>query len=71
MTKNLQTVGVIRDDVEPTEVVRSGLSLILYPIVEAPVLAILLPEENGGSSLERRKWMIAEVLLGGIRAKRA
>ena len=69
ITTNLQGTGELRSDVQPSEMVRAGLSLILYPIVDAPVLGILLPEEHGGASLERRKWLISEILLGGIRTR--
>lgn len=66
MVRELQQGGQLRPDVEAREMVRSGLSLILYPIVDAPVLEILLPEEGEHATLERRKRVILEVLLGGI-----
>lgn len=73
ITKELQKKGELRADVEPSEMVRAGLSLILYPAVDAPVLSILLPEEHAESnpeaSLARRKWVIAELLLAGIRPR--
>lgn len=69
ITGELQKAGQLRDDVDPREMVRSGLSLILYPIVDAPVLEILLPETDGHSTVERRKHVILEVLLGGIRRR--
>ncbi len=66
ITRTLQEGGVLRPDVDPREMVRSGLSLILYPIVDAPVLEMLLPGDGGGD-LDRRKHVIASVLLNGIR----
>ncbi len=72
ITKELQKKGELRADVEPSEMVRAGLSLILYPVVDAPVLSILLPEDHEESpevSLARRKWVIAELLLAGIRPR--
>ncbi len=69
ITSELQKAGQLREDVDAREMVRSGLSLILYPIVDAPVLEILLPEADGQTSLERRKRVIVEVLLGGIRRR--
>ncbi|NUO52611.1 MAG: TetR/AcrR family transcriptional regulator [Polyangiaceae bacterium] len=65
----LQEASELRADVDPTEMVEAGLSLILYPIVDAPVLRALLPEPSAPSSLERRKRVIADVLLRGIRAR--
>ena len=68
IVKNLQGAGELRDDVEPREMVRAGLSLVLYPIVDAPVLEMLLPEDaSHDSSSERRKRVIADLLLRGIR----
>ena len=66
MVGELQKSGQLRGDVEAREMVRSGLSLILYPIVDAPVLEILLPEEGEHATLERRKKVILSVLLSGI-----
>jgi TetR/AcrR family transcriptional regulator len=68
IVKNLQGAGELRDDVEPREMVRAGLSLVLYPIVDAPVLEMLLPEDaSHDASSERRKRVIADLLLRGIR----
>lgn len=69
MTRELQKAGQLRDDVDAREMVRSGLSLILYPIVDAPVLEILLPETEPHSSIERRKQVIVEVLLRGVQPR--
>jgi len=71
ITTELQKSGELRDDVDPIEMVRAGLSLILYPIVDAPVLEILLPEAPSQSAPDRRKHMVLEVLLGGIRRKKS
>jgi AcrR family transcriptional regulator len=65
----LQEAGELRADVEPHEMVEAGLSLILYPIVDASMVAVLLPEGRGPSSLERRKKLVAEILLRGIRSR--
>ena len=71
IVKNLQGAGELRDDVEPREMVRAGLSLVLYPIVDAPVLEMLLPEDaRADSTNERRKRVIADLLLSGIRKLR-
>ncbi len=71
IVKNLQGAGELRDDVEPREMVRAGLSLVLYPIVDAPVLEMLLPEDaSADSTNERRKRVIADLLLSGIRKLR-
>jgi len=71
IVKNLQAAGDLRDDMEPREMVRAGLSLVLYPIVDAPVLEMLLPEDaSADSTTERRKRVIAELLLSGIRKTR-
>lgn len=69
MVRELQNGGQLRDDVDAREMVRSGLSLILYPIVDAPVLEMLLPEDESHASLDRRKRVILDVLLGGIRKR--
>ena len=71
IVKNLQGAGELRDDVEPREMVRAGLSLVLYPIVDAPVLEMLLPEDaSHDTSSDRRKRVIADLLLRGIRKAR-
>lgn len=71
IVKNLQGAGELRDDVEPREMVRAGLSLVLYPIVDAPVLEMLLPEDaSADSTSQRRKRVIADLLLSGIRKPR-
>lgn len=69
IAERLQSEGELRGDVTAREMVRSGLSLILYPAVDAVVLDALLPQLEGGE-LERRKRVVASVLLGGIRAPR-
>ncbi|MFO0551363.1 MAG: TetR/AcrR family transcriptional regulator [Polyangiaceae bacterium] len=72
ITQQLQGAGDLRPDIDPREMVRSGLSLILYPIVDAPVLELLLPDSHRDAevtSSERRKRVITEVLLGGIRKR--
>mgnify|MGYP000891398665 FL=1 len=69
IAERLQSQGELRSDVTAREMVRSGLSLVLYPAVDAVVLDALLPQLEGGE-LERRKRVVASVLLGGIRAPR-
>lgn len=70
IAERLQAEGELRGDVSAREMVRSGLSLILYPAVDAVVLDALLPEVEHEAQLERRKRVVASILLGGIRAGR-
>jgi AcrR family transcriptional regulator len=70
IAERLQAEGELRSDLSAREMVRSGLSLILYPAVDAVVLDALLPQVEAEASLERRKRVVASVLLGGIRAHR-
>ncbi len=69
ITKNLQLAGELRDDIDPRDMVRAGLSLVLYPVVDAPVLELLLPDTGAHDATETRKRVIAELLLGGIRKR--
>lgn len=70
LTRRLQQAGELREDVDPREMVRAGLALVLSPILDAPVLAALLPEPADLAAVPRRKSVTAELLLGGIRARR-
>jgi AcrR family transcriptional regulator len=74
ITNKLQDAGELRADVDARELVRAGLSLVLYPVVDAPVLEALLPDTDGPTSeddaLARRKRIITTLLLTGIRAPR-
>ncbi len=74
MTQTLMASGEVRSDLSAREVLVGGLSLILYPIVDAPLLAAVLPEsvgEHGSTSKspERRKAAITELLLGAIQPR--
>ncbi|MBL9021799.1 MAG: TetR/AcrR family transcriptional regulator [Myxococcales bacterium] len=62
----LQDNGQLRKDVAPSEMVRSGLSLILYPAVDGSVLEALLPEVDPSKTVERRKNVVAALLLRGL-----
>lgn len=66
LAAKLQEAGQLRKDVEPSEMVRAGLSLILYPVVDAPVLEALLPEVGAPGAVERRKRVVAALLLRGL-----
>jgi TetR/AcrR family transcriptional regulator len=78
MTEALMERGEIRRDLEAKEILIGGLSLILYPIVDAPILQAVFPEASragkqatGASkqaaARERRKIAITEMLLGAVR----
>jgi AcrR family transcriptional regulator len=73
LTDKLRAAGELRDDIDAREMVRAGLSLILYPVVDAPVLEALLPEPapelEPARAAARRKEVVADVLLRGIRKK--
>lgn len=64
LAAKLQGSGQLRKDVDPSEMVRAGLSLILYPVVDAPVLEALLPDAPG--TADRRKQVVAAILLRGL-----
>ncbi|HTJ80528.1 MAG TPA: TetR/AcrR family transcriptional regulator [Polyangiaceae bacterium] len=70
ITERLQKAGDVRADVDPRDIVRAGLSLVLYPVVDAPVLEALLPEPEDGdpaATLSRRKHVVSGLLLAAIR----
>lgn len=64
-----QREGVVRRDVRPEDVVLAGLSMIVYPFVDAAMLAELKPDAWGadGAALARRKQAIAAMLIGALR----
>lgn len=71
MTETLMERGEVRSDLSPREILVGGLSLILYPIVDAPILGAVLPSPpasgDQAADMERRKTVITEMLLGSIR----
>jgi len=70
ITLRLQEAEQVRVDIDPRDIVRAGLSLVLYPVVDAPVLEALLPEGLEGSESEqlaRRKKVVSDLLLAAIR----
>ncbi len=75
ITHKQQEAGELRADVDARELVRAGLSLVLYPVVDGPILEALLPDPDGpvsdADALARRKRIITTLLLTGIRAPRA
>ena len=66
MVQGMMDRGEIRSDLSPREVLIGGLSLILYPIVDAPILAAVVPATEGDAGPERRKQVITELLLRAI-----
>jgi AcrR family transcriptional regulator len=67
LAARFQEAGQLRSDVEPSDMVRAGLALILYPVVDAPVLEALLPETDAAAgSAERRKRLVTAILLRGL-----
>lgn len=72
-TGALMERGEVRRDLSAREILIGGLSLILYPVVDAPILAAVVPSDDGSPSApaaqtsERRKAAITELLLGAIR----
>ena len=71
LTEAFQRAGQLRSDLHPRELVRSGLSLILYPVIEAQLLELLLPEPDELGAAERRKRVIGDVMLSGVRPRSA
>ena len=66
LAAKLQDNGQLRRDLEPSDMVRSGLSLILFPAVDGSVLEALLPEVDPSKTVERRKGVVAALLLRGL-----
>jgi TetR/AcrR family transcriptional regulator len=70
MTRSLMKEGEIRSDLPAREILIGGLSLILYPIVDAPILGAIIPDDGeAAASVEARKASITELLLGAIRPR--
>ncbi len=67
MVETRQQAGEIRDDLSPREIVLAGLSLILYPSVDAPVVDALLPPPLGGDPLGRRKDVVVALMTEALR----
>jgi AcrR family transcriptional regulator len=64
-----QAAGEIRADLSPREIVLSGLSLILYPSVDAPFVDALLPPPPGIDPLARRKEVVVALLDDALRPR--
>lgn len=64
-----QRAGEIRADLSPREIVLAGLSLILYPSVDALVVDALLPPPPGADPLARRKEVVVALLDDAIRPR--
>ena len=67
MTAELQKRGSIRADLSPREILISGLSLTLYPVVDAPFLQAILPDSEPEKTAERRKKIVVDAMLRAIR----
>ncbi len=62
-----QASGEIRDDLTPRELVLAGLSMILYPSVEAKLVDALLPPPSGGDRIARRKESVVTLLIAALK----
>jgi TetR/AcrR family transcriptional regulator len=67
MTAELQKRGDVRADLSPREILISGLSLTLYPVVDAPFLQAILPDREPEKTAERRKKIVVDAMLRAIR----
>lgn len=67
MVEARQAAGEIRGDLSPREIVLAGLSLILYPSVDAPVVDALLPPPPGADPQGRRKEVVVALLTAALR----
>jgi len=67
MTAELQKQGSVRADLSPREILISGLSLTLYPVVDAPFLQAILPDPEPEKTAERRKKIVVDAMLRAIR----
>jgi AcrR family transcriptional regulator len=67
MTAQLQKQGDIRGDLTPREILISGLSLALYPVVDAPFLQAILLDPEPEKTAERRKTIVVDVMMRAIR----
>lgn len=74
MAEAFQKQGAIRDDIGARELVLSALSLILYPVVDGPLIRAVLPgalaepaESGSQKEREHRKRVVGEMILGGLR----
>jgi len=67
MTAELQRRGSVRADLSPREILISGLSLTLYPVVDAPFLQAILPDPEPKKTAERRKKIVVDAMLRAIR----
>ncbi len=61
-----QAAGELRRDLDAGDMVLAGLSLILYPIVDATMLAAVLPDAERALAVDVRKRVIFDVLMRGI-----
>jgi TetR/AcrR family transcriptional regulator len=64
-----QQAGEVRRDLSPAEIIVAGMSLVIYPFIEAGMLEVMLPTltVRDAAGLERRKRAIVAMLLAGIR----
>lgn len=75
LAESFQTQGAIRKDITAEELVLGSLSLILYPVIDAPLVRAVLPglmavvgsDQKKGRRRARRKWAIGQMILGSLR----
>ncbi len=63
-----QRAGEIRADVDATEILLAGLSMIVHPFADHPMIEALLPAAllHGPADIERRKRSIKALMLAAI-----
>lgn len=66
VVQSRQEAGEIRGDLSPREIVLAGLSLILYPSVDATFLDALLPPPKGIDVIARRKEVVVSLMLAAL-----
>jgi TetR/AcrR family transcriptional regulator len=66
IVKGRQDAGEIRDDLSPREIVLAGLSLILYPSIDATFVDALLPPPKGIDVIARRKEVVVSLMLAAL-----
>lgn len=67
-----QRAGEVRDDMPAHEIIALGMSMVMYPFVEAGLFEIVMPSvvPRDEAMLEQRKRAIVALLLGGLRPQR-